>query len=40
MFGVHDLFIGAHARTLNLTLVSNNSREFKRVPDLKLENWA
>ena len=40
MIGANDLFIAAHARALGLTLVSNNAREFKRVPDLKLENWA
>lgn len=37
--GSNDLFIAAHARALNLTLVSNNIREFERVPGLKLENW-
>ena len=35
----NDLFIAAHARSLNLTLVSNNTREFERVPGFKLENW-
>ena len=35
----NDLFIAAHARSLNLTLVSNNTREFERVPGLKLEDW-
>lgn len=38
--GNNDLWIAAHARGLRLTLVSNNTREFERVPDLKLENWA
>jgi tRNA(fMet)-specific endonuclease VapC len=37
--GPNDLFIAAHARALGMTLVSNNLREFERVPDLKLENW-
>ena len=37
--GANDLFIAAHARALGMTLVSNNLREFERVPDLKLENW-
>jgi predicted nucleic acid-binding protein len=40
LIGGHDLFIGAHARVLGLTLVTNNTRAFKRVPDWKLENWA
>ena len=40
MIGAHDLFIAAHARCLGLTLVTNNIREFGRVPGLALENWA
>jgi tRNA(fMet)-specific endonuclease VapC len=38
--GPNDLFIAAHARYLGLTLVSNNVREFSRVPGLKTENWV
>jgi len=38
--GANDLFIAAHARHLGLTLVTNNTREFSRVPGLKIENWA
>jgi tRNA(fMet)-specific endonuclease VapC len=37
--GVTDLFIAAHARSLNLTLVTNNIREFTRIEGLKIENW-
>lgn len=37
--GPNDLFIAAHALALDMTLVSNNLREFSRVPGLKLENW-
>lgn len=37
--GHNDLFIAAHARSLGLTLVSHNTREFERVPGLKLESW-
>jgi tRNA(fMet)-specific endonuclease VapC len=40
LIGAHDLFIAAHARYLGLTLVSNNTREYTRVPGLKIENWA
>jgi tRNA(fMet)-specific endonuclease VapC len=40
MIGANDLFIAAHARRLGLTLVTNNTREFNRVPGLKVENWA
>jgi tRNA(fMet)-specific endonuclease VapC len=39
MIGANDLFIAAHARHLALTLVTNNTREFSRVPGLKIENW-
>ncbi|MCX7154336.1 MAG: type II toxin-antitoxin system VapC family toxin [Proteobacteria bacterium] len=38
--GNNDLWIAAHALSLGVTLVSNNTREFERVPDLMLENWA
>ena len=37
--GGNDLFIAAHARALDLTLVSANVREFSRVPGLRVENW-
>lgn len=38
--GNMDLLIAAHALAEDATLVSNNTREFERVPGLKLENWA
>jgi tRNA(fMet)-specific endonuclease VapC len=37
--GINDLHIAAHARSEGLTLVSNNLREFIRVPALQTENW-
>lgn len=37
--GANDLLIAAHARTLDLTLVTHNLREFERVPGLRLEDW-
>jgi len=40
MIGANDLFIAAHARSLGLTLVTNNSREFGRIPHLVMENWT
>ena len=40
MIGANDLFIAAHARSLDLTLVTNNTREFGRVPKLSIENWT
>ncbi len=38
--GPYDLMIAGHARSRGLVLVTNNLREFKRVPGLRLENWA
>ncbi len=38
--GANDLWIAAHALAENLVLVTNNEREFKRVPGLKIENWT
>ena len=38
--GNNDLWIAAHARDQQLTLISNNLREFERVPGLKTENWV
>jgi tRNA(fMet)-specific endonuclease VapC len=38
--GGNDLWIAAHAKSAGLTLVTNNEREFKRVPGLKLQNWT
>ncbi len=38
--GAMDLLIAAHARSLSYTLITNNVREFKRVPELNVENWA
>jgi tRNA(fMet)-specific endonuclease VapC len=38
--GPLDLQIAAHALALGITLVTNNRREFDRVPDLRSENWA
>lgn len=40
MIGANDLLIAAHARSAGLTLVTNNTREFGRVQNLKLENWT
>jgi tRNA(fMet)-specific endonuclease VapC len=38
--GPNDLWIAAHALASGLTLVTNNEREFRRVKDLKIENWT
>jgi tRNA(fMet)-specific endonuclease VapC len=39
LIGAMDLLIAAHALHLGAVLVTNNTREFSRVPGLKLENW-
>ena len=40
IIGENDIHITAHAISHGLILVSNNVREFKRVPNLALENWV
>jgi tRNA(fMet)-specific endonuclease VapC len=37
--GANDPFIAAHALALNLTLVTDNVREFSRIDGLTVENW-
>ncbi len=38
--GPNDLWIAAHARASERVLVSNNLREFDRVPDLRTQDWT
>jgi len=38
--GPYDMMISGHARSLGLILVTNNLKEFERVPGLRLENWV
>jgi tRNA(fMet)-specific endonuclease VapC len=38
--GANDTLIAAHARSEGLTIVTNNAREFQRVPGLRIENWT
>ena len=38
--GPLDTLIAAHALSLQITLVTNNQREFRRVPGLRVENWT
>lgn len=38
--GPLDMLIAAHARSEDMILVTNNVREFERVPDLVVENWV
>ena len=38
--GSLDMLIAAHALSIDCTIVTNNEKEFSRVPNLKIENWA
>lgn len=37
--GPYDMMIAGHARSMGLILVTNNQKEFERVPGLRIENW-
>lgn len=39
IIGNNDLLIAAHARSMGITLVTNNIGKFSRVPALQVENW-
>jgi len=38
--GPHDMQIGGHARSEGLIVVTNNLREFSRMPGIRAENWV
>jgi tRNA(fMet)-specific endonuclease VapC len=40
VIGNNDLWIAAHAQAAKLTLVTNNEGEFRRIRNLKIQNWA
>ncbi|MEX1033595.1 MAG: PIN domain-containing protein [Cellvibrionaceae bacterium] len=40
VIGNNDLLIASHARSIDAVLVTNNIKEFSRVPDLTLEDWT
>ncbi len=40
IIGPFDLQIAAHALLRGFTLVTNNKKEFSRIPNLKVENWT
>ena len=40
IIGENDIHIAAHAISQGLILVSNNLKEFRKVPNLALENWV
>ncbi len=39
LIGAMDMLVGAHAVSASMTLVTNNIKEFSRIPGLRLENW-
>lgn len=40
LVGAYDLLIAAHALSENLVLISNNTKEFSKIPKLHLQNWT
>jgi tRNA(fMet)-specific endonuclease VapC len=38
--GGFDTLIGAHALSLSLVLITNNTQHFERIPNLRVENWV
>ncbi|MDN5100362.1 PIN domain-containing protein [Aliarcobacter butzleri] len=40
IIGSDDLFIAAHAKSLDAVLVTNNTREFERIENLKIQDWT
>jgi len=40
LIGSLDMLIGAHAKSLEMTLVTNNTKEFERINNLKVEDWT
>lgn len=38
--GAYDLMIACHAMSMELTLVTNNTREFSRIPGLRVTDWT
>jgi tRNA(fMet)-specific endonuclease VapC len=39
LIGPFDMLIGAHAKSLGMILVTNNTREFERIGELRIEDW-
>jgi len=39
LIGPLDMLIAAHAKSLKMILVTNNTEEFERIKDLKIEDW-
>lgn len=40
LIGNNDILIGSHSRSISAVLVTNNTKEFSRIPDLTLEDWT
>lgn len=40
VIGAHDFWIAAHALALDVPLITNNTKEFVKVPGLELLNWV
>lgn len=40
IIGGNDLWIAAHALAMDVTIVTNNEKEFSRVKGIKVENWV
>ena len=40
MIGDHDIWIAAHALVHGATLLTNNVRDFRRIPELRIQNWT
>jgi len=40
LIGPFDMLIAAHAKSLKMTLVTNNTKEFARIKNLNLEDWT
>lgn len=40
VIGNNDLWIAAQAKSASLILVTNNQRAFRRIPALRIQNWA
>lgn len=38
--GPLDGLIAGRCKSLNYTLITNNTKEFRRIPNLKIENWV
>lgn len=40
LIGANDLLVAGHALVADCALVTNNTREFRRIPGLRIEDWA